>query len=212
MKRKMVKSLLCAVLMAAALSVTACGGSDAGSESEAPEVEAPVQEEAEVVDEEPAVEEAPEEEVPEEETQAPEETAAPEEAPAAEEAPAEEEAASDVPAGGSQTLEEYLMEDPTAEQQLQDQAASMGNEMMDMSIEVVDNEVFCVGTLKDSVEFTEDVENSLRTVISGMEPAFSAIAGVLDGAIGAEAGTVSYGVRYCDQSGNVLIEESFHAN
>lgn len=205
MKKKIVKNLLCAALMAIALSVTACGGSDAGSESEAPEAEAPVQEEAAV-----------DEELAEEETPAPEEADVPEEVPAEEEAPeeeipAEEEASSDAPADGTNTLEEYLTGDPTAEQQLQDQAAAMGNEMMDMSIEVAGNEIFFVGTFKDSVEITEDMENSMRAVMGEMGSVFSAIAGAMDEAIGAEAGTVSCGVRYCDSTGNVLVEESFQA-
>jgi len=51
----------------------------------------------------------------------------------------------------------------------------------------------------------------LETGMSELEPAFSAIAGALDDEIGAEKGTVSYGVKYCDSEGNVLAEASFKA-
>ena len=103
------------------------------------------------------------------------------------------------------------MEAPTAEQQLQDQAAAQGDETIDMSIEVDGNDIFCVGTFKDSVELPDDVSDTLNAGMSELEPTFSAIAGVLDTAIGAEKGTVSYGIRYCDSDGNVLAEMSFRA-
>lgn len=210
MKRKTVKVLLCAALMSLALSATACGGSDAGSDSAAPAEEAAVEEEA-PEEEAPAEEEAPEEEeAAPEEAPAEEETAAPAETPAAE-APAEEEASGGAVSSGQKTLEEYLKEDPTAEQQLMDQAAAQGDDTIDMSIEVVGNEIYCVGTFKDSVEMPADAADTLNAGMSELEPAFSAIAGILDEAIGAEKGTVSYGIRYCDSDGNVLAEASFTA-
>ena len=112
---------------------------------------------------------------------------------------------------GSKTFEEYLFEDPTAEQQLQEQAAAQGNDQMDMEIEVNGNDVMCIATFKDSVELPDDMSEQLNESIDSLGTAFSAIAGSLDDAMGAEKGTVSYGVRYCASDGTVLAEASFRA-
>lgn len=178
MKRRSVKTILCVALLTLAMSATACGGSDSGSESAAPE--------------------ATEEEAPAEEEEEPEEEAQP-----------EEEASNDE--SGAKTLEEYLKEDPASEQQLKEQAEAQGNETLDMTFEVVGNDFICIGTFKDSVELPEDAAETLEAGMDELGTAFSALAGVLDEAIGAEKGTVSYGIRYCDSDGNVLAEKSFRA-
>ena len=190
MKRKTVKTVLCAALLTIAMSATACGGSDDGAKS------------ADVAAEETSVEE---------EAPAEEEASVEEEATAEEEAPSEEEASAEEESSGQKTLEEYLFEDPTAEQQLKEQAAAQGNDQMDMDIEVKGNEVFCVATFKDSVELPDDVSEQLSEGMDALDSAFSGIAGVLDEAIGAEKGTVSYGIRYCAPDGTVLAEASFRA-
>ncbi len=177
MKRKTVKTILCAALLTIAMSATACGGSDDAAKSADTAAETPVEEEA------PAEEEAPVEE----------------------EAPAEEESSD------QKTLEEYMFEDPTAEQQLKEQAAAQGNDQMDMDIEVKGNSVVCVATFKDSVELPDDISEQLSDGMDSLGSAFSAIAGMLDDAIGAEKGTVSYGIRYCAPDGTVLVEASFTA-
>lgn len=186
MKKRTVKVLVCAALMSLSLSATACGGSDSGAKSEDASTEAPAAAEEEAPAEEEAKEEAPAEE----------------EAPEAE---AEEESST------QKTLEEYLKEDPEAMKQIEEQAAAEGNDQMDMAIEVVGNDLTCVATYKDSVEIPEGTAEMLETAMSELEPAFSAIAGALDDEIGAEKGTVSYGVKYCDSEGNVLAEASFKA-
>lgn len=112
---------------------------------------------------------------------------------------------------GQKTLEEYLKEDPATEKELEEQAKAQGNDQMDMTIEVKGNELFCVATFKDSVELPDDVAETLEESMGEVEPVFSALAGVLDEAIGAEKGTVSYGVRYCASDGSVLAEASFTA-
>lgn len=187
MKSRTVKTLLCATLMALSLSMTACGGSD--DAAPATEEAAPAEEET------PAEEEAPVEE----------ETPAEEEAPAEEETPAEEESSA------QKTLEDFMKEDPTAEQQLQEQAAAQGNDQMDMAIEIHGNDVVCVATFKDSVELPDDAADTLNEGIDQLGSAFSGIAGTLDSMIGAEKGTVGYGIRYCDSEGNVLAEATFRA-
>lgn len=195
MKRKTVKTVFCAALMAMTLSMTACGGSDdaaagadAASEEAAPEEEAPAEEEA-----------------PEEEEAAPAE----EEAPAEEAAPAEESA--EQADGEQKTLEDFLKEDPTAEQQLEEQAAAQGNEQMDMAIEIKGNDVMCIATFKEDVELPDDAADTLDATMEQMGSMLSGLAGTLDTMIGAEKGTVSYGIRYCDSDGNVLSEASFRA-
>ncbi len=96
-------------------------------------------------------------------------------------------------------------------QELEEQAAAQGNDMMDIEVTVTGNDFLCIATFKDSVELPADAAETLQTGMGELETAFSAIAGVLDEAIGAEKGTVSYGIRYCDPEGNVLAEQSFRA-
>lgn len=134
-----------------------------------------------------------------------EEAAAEEKASVKEEAPAEEEKSS------GKTLEEYLKENPMAEKQLEEQIAAQGNEMMDVAVETVGNDVIWVATFKDFVELPENVADSLNDGMDEAESVFSGLAAVWDEAIGAEKGTVSYGIRYCDSDGNVLAENSFRA-
>ncbi len=182
MKRRTVKALVCAAIMAVSLSATACGASKEAANTAAEE-EAPVGEEAPVE----------------------------EEAPAEEEAPVEEEASAEEESSSQKTLEDFLKEDPTAEKQLQEQAAAQGDDQMDMSIEIKGNEVICVATFKEDVELPEGTADTLSATLEQMGSAFSGLAGTLDDMIGAEKGTVSYGVRYCDASGDVLAEASFRA-
>lgn len=109
------------------------------------------------------------------------------------------------------TLEAYLKEDATAMQQLEDQMAAQSDDTVDMSIEVSGNDVVCIGTFKDGIEITAEDAEMLASSLDEVGSVFSAIAGSLDDAIGADKGTVSYGVRYCDSEGNVLAEKSFKA-
>lgn len=98
MKRRTLKVLACATMMAMTLSVTACGSGDAAETTETVEEDAEV-EEAEEAEVEEEVEAEVEEEVEEEAEEAEE---------AAEEVAEEEEATS----GEATTLEEYY-NDPT---------------------------------------------------------------------------------------------------
>lgn len=187
MKRKSVKSLLGAALVALTLSMTACGGSDDGAASQAAVVEAETPAEEEVSDGEEA---------------SAEEEASPEEASVEEEAPAEEEAS------GAATLEDYLAGDAETAKQLEEQAQTMGNENMDMAIEVNGNDLVYVATLKQEVENPDDLASSIEEAVG---PTYSALAGMMDGVIGAEKGTVSFGIRYCAPDGTVIAESSFRA-
>lgn len=184
MKRKTVKSLFCAALMALTLSVTACGGSDDGDKSTAA-----AQEEA------PAESEASEEAAPEEET------------PVEEEAPVEEETPEEEVSSDGATLEDYLKGDAETAKQLEEQAQSMGNENVDMAIEVNGNDLVYIATLKEEIEDGD----ALVDAVEQMGSIFSALAGMMDEAIDAEKGTVSFGIRYCQPDGTVIAESEFRA-
>lgn len=168
MKRKAVKSLFCAALMALTLSATACGASGDGDKSA----------NAAVI-----------------------ETSTEDEAPA-EEAPVEEEASSD-----GATLEDYLKGDAETEKQLEEQAQAMGNENVDMAIEVNGNDLVYIATLKEEIEDPD----ALVDAVEQMGSVFSALAGAMDEVIGLEKGTVSFGIRYCQPDGTVIAESNFRA-
>lgn len=146
MKKRTVKALICATLMAISLSATACGGSDDGAKGAdaATEEAAPAEEEASAEEEAPAEEETP----------------------AEGEAPAEEEAPAEVESGSQKTLEDFIKDDPTAEQQLQEQAAAQGDDEVDMSIEIKGNDVVCVATFKEGIELPDGTADVLN---EGME-------------------------------------------
>ena len=175
MKRKTVKTVICATLMAIAMSVTACGSSDDGAKNTDTAV----------------AETSTEEKTPE--------------------APAEDKATDKEESSGQKTLEEFLFEDPTMEQQLKEQAAAQGNDQMDMEVEVKGNDFIIIATFKDSVELSDDVSEQLNAGMDSVGSVFSTLAGALDDAIGAEKGTVSYGIKYCAPDGTVLAEASFRA-
>ena len=160
MKRKTVKTVLCATLLTIAMSVTACGSSNDGAKNTDTAV-------AETTDKEES--------------------------------------------SGQKTLEEFLFEDPTMEQQLKEQAAAQGNDQMDMEVEVKGNDFIIIATFKDSVELSDDVSEQLNAGMDSVGSVFSTLAGALDDAIGAEKGTVSYGIKYCAPDGTVLAEASFRA-
>lgn len=181
MKRRTVKTILCAALLTLAMTATACGGSDDAANG----TDAATEEAA------PAEEEAPAEET----------------APAEEEVPAKEEAPEETGNSGV-TLEDYLKGDAESEKQLEEQAKSMENENLTMEIEVNGNELVYVATLKEEIE---DPDAMAETLNEAVGPTFSALAGMLDEVVEAEKGTVSIGIRYCAPDGSVLAESSFRA-
>lgn len=125
-----------------------------------------------------------------------------EEAPAEEETPAEEEVSSD-----EATLEDYLKGDAETEKQLEEQAQAMGNENVDMAIEVNGNDLVYIATLKEEIEDPD----ALVDAVEQMGSVFSALAGAMDEVIGLEKGTVSFGIRYCQPDGTVIAESNFRA-
>lgn len=201
MKRKSVKVFVCTAVMALAMTVTACGGSNDAAEG----VDEKVQEAVPVEDEIPAAEEeeAADEETPAAEDEAPtdEETSAEDESPAAE----------DEADSGSMTLEEFLTEDPETEQMLKEQIAAQGNDQADVSIEIKGNELIYTVTAKDSVEMVEGAAEGLQKTLEENAGIYASRASLLDQIIGAEKGTVAFSLKYCDSDGNVLAEASYRA-
>ncbi len=198
MKRRTVKAILCAALMALTLSMTACGGSDDASKG----ADAAAEEEA-----------APETEAPEEEaapeTEAPEEEAAPanEEAEAPEEEAAPEEGAE---SAGGETLEDYLNSTPGAMEAIEAEIAGAGDESMTVEAEVKGNDFTFNFTIVDASMITDDVSEKLETGLDATASIFEEMAGQMDEEMGQE-GTVTIVIRYLDPDGNVLAERNFKA-
>lgn len=183
MKSKAVKSLVCAALMAMALSMTACGDSKADVKGEAVMTE----------------EEAP----------ADEETPAEDETPAEEETPAEDEVSDDASTGG-RTLEDYLNEAPDEKKQLEDQIAAQAQEGVSIAIDVKGNDFTYIYTIEDASQITDEMKQSISEGLDTMAAAFEMIAKTMDAAIG-EEGAVTVNVRYQDADGNVIEEKGFKA-
>ena len=198
MKRRTVKALVCATLMALSLSMTACGGDDAAKGADAATEEAA-----------PAEEEAPvEEETPEEEAPAEEET--PEEAPAEEETPAAEEEVPALEPGSGKTLEDYLNEVPEQKQQLEESIAAQAEEGVSIAVDVKGNEFTYIYTIEDASAITDEMKENIKNGLETTASVFEMMAESLDKAVG-EPGAVTLVVRYQDADGNVVEERSFNA-
>ncbi len=198
MKRRTVKALVCATLMAMSLSMTACGGDDAAKGADAATEEAA-----------PAEEEAPvEEETPEEEAPAEEET--PEEAPAEEETPAAEEEVPALEPGSGKTLEDYLNEVPEQKQQLEESIAVQAEEGVSIAVDVKGNEFTYIYTIEDASAITDEMKENIKNGLETTASVFEMMAESLDKAVG-EPGAVTLVVRYQDADGNVVEERSFNA-
>ena len=185
MKRRTVKALVCATLMAMSLSVTAGGGSDEASNG----ADAATEEEA------PAAEE---------------EASAEEETPAAEEASAEEEAPAADAASGM-TLEEYMNSTPDQKKQFEEEMAASAQDGISIAVDVKGNDFTYIYTFEDDSLITDEVKSNLKTGLEATASVFAMMAEQMDEAIGADKGTVTIIVKYQDGSGNVLEEGSFHA-
>ena len=184
MKRRTVKALVCATLMAMSLSVTACGGSDdaAKGADAATEEAAPAEEEAPVEEEAPAAEE---------------------EAPVEEEIPA-------VEPGSGKTLEDYLNEVPEQKQQLEESIAAQAQDGVSIAVDVKGNEFTYIYTIEDASAITDEMKENIKNGLETTASVFEMMAESLDKAVG-EPGAVTLVVRYQDADGNVVEERSFNA-
>lgn len=191
MKRKAVKAILCAALMALTLSMTACGGSDDTKGADAAtEEEADKEEEAEEPKEEEKKAEEPKEEEPKEEEKA--------------EEPKEEEKEE----AGGQTLEEYLDSTPGAKEAIEEQIAGAEQDGMTVTAEVKGNDFIFNFTIEDESMITDEVAAQLDAGLEATASLFEQMAGQMDEVIEQE-GAVQIVIKYLDPSGKVLAERGF---
>lgn len=186
MKRKAVKAILCAALMALTLSMTACGGSD-----DAKDADVATEEEAE----------EPEEEEPEAEEPKAEE-------PEAEEPEAEEPEEEEADDATGETLEEYLNATPGAKEAIEEEIAGASQDGMSVNAEVKGNDFIFNFTIEDASQITDDVPAQLEAGLEATASIFEQMAGQMDDVIGQE-GAVQIVIKYLDPDGKVLAEKGF---
>lgn len=190
MKRKTVKLVACAAIMALTLSMTACGGNDAAATTDA-ETEAEVSEpEAEA---EPEVEAEPEADA-EPETEAAEDDTADTEADAA----------------GYSTLEDYY-NDPTVKAALDSAFDAMAGDGMSAACEVSGNEFTVIIKIEDSSMIVDGMGEALDAALDAQADTFKGQVEQFDDVIGQE-GACTVVMRYTDPDDNVLAEKAFTAN
>lgn len=195
MKRRTLKSIACAAIMALALSATACGAKDAAKTEDKAAVEDAATTEAD------APEADAESETPEADTEA--------EAPEAD-AEAEEPAADDAGSTeGYSTLEDYY-NDPAVKSALDSALGAMGGDGMALTIDVKENTLTMICKFEDSSVVVDGVGDALLEALETQAATFETQAKTFDDAIG-QAGACTVVVRYTDPDDNVLAEKEFKA-
>ena len=200
MKRRSLKFIACAAIMAMSLSVTACGGSD----DAAPAAETEAADDA--AETETPADDATGDDAAEAET----ETEAEDEAePETEET---EDEGADTAAATGETVES-LLNDPAVKAQYEEKFAEYEEQGMTVSVSAKGNELMMSLTFKDASQVTDEVGEQLQAALDddAMASVFSGLAGALDSSVGGEAGTCTYSVSYLDPDGNVLAEKSYTA-
>lgn len=200
MKRRSLKFIACAAIMAMSLSVTACGGSD----DAAPAAETEAADDA--AETETPADDATGDDAAEAET----ETEAEDEAePETEET---EDEGADTAAATGETVES-LLNDPAVKAQYEEAFAEYEEQGMTVSVSAKGNELMMSLTFKDASQVTDEVGEQLQAALDddAMASVFSGLAGALDSSVGGEAGTCTYSVSYLDPDGNVLAEKSYTA-
>ena len=196
MKKKTLKTIACAAVMALALSVTACGGSDD---------DAKTNEETSAV-----VEDADSEAEVETDTETDTDTED-----VADDASAENEAESEADTsadntGAYATLEDYY-NDPAVKSELDASFESMAQDGMSLSVEVEGNVLTMTCKLEDSSLATDEAKAQLSDVLDANSAIFEAVVATFDTALNQDPGTCTYVVRYTDSDDNVLAEKEFKA-
>ncbi len=181
MKRRSLKFIACAAIMAMSLSVTACGGSD----DAAPAAETEAADDA--AETETPAEDATGDDAAEAET----ETEAEDEAePETEET---EDEGADTAAATGETVES-LLNDPAVKAQYEEKFAEYEEQGMTVSVSAKGNELMMSLTFKDASQVTDEVGEQLQAALDddAMASVFSGLAGALDSSVGGEAGTCYY--------------------
>ena len=198
MKRRTLKFIACAAVMALTLSVTACGGGSDDSKS-TPAVE-DTNTQADVSA--PEADEEKEEEVnkaEEEETETPEA-----EEPETEEEE-EEEASADF-----ETLEE-LFNDPDLQEMYDSLLDAMSEEGISLSYEVSGNDFIMIFTITDSSLATDEMAEALTDALETQGDQFKTQASQFDSLLEGK-GTCTVTIRYTDPDGKVMAEKTFTAD
>lgn len=189
MKRKTLRAIACAAIMALALSATACGSKDAAKTED----KAAVEDEASTEDAA-----APEADVAEPET---EDVAEPETEDAADTASTGTE--------GYETLEDFY-NDPSIKSALDAAFASMGGDGMTLSIDVKENTLTMICKFEDSSLDMSGMGEALDAALETQADTFKTQAATFDDAIG-KPGACTVVVRYTDAEDNVLTEKEYTA-
>lgn len=190
MKRRTLKFIACASVMALMLSITACGGSDDGASTSNTNV-ADTQDTADVTKSEtedltePEVEEVAEPEVED-----------------------EGEAAGDDESYA--TLEEAFSE-PEVKAAMEESLAGMDMDGMEISFDVVGNEFIVSYKVLDTViDDPDDFAAQMEPVMEQLDSVFSMMAEVFDELL-EEEGATTVTVRYLDANDTLLVEHSYNA-
>ena len=195
MKKKSLKFMACAAVMALTLSVTACGGSDNGSSSattaDSTTSDSTTLDSATVEDTQDSAEVNNDEA----------DTA--EEANVADDANAADDEYFD-------TLEEAFA-DPEVKAAMDEELGSMDLDGMEFSYEVTGNDFIVIYKAIDTViEDPDDFAEQMEPVMDQLGDLFSMVAQMFDEGIGQE-GAVTVIVRFLDANDTLLIERSYKA-
>lgn len=191
MKRRTLRSIACAAIMALALSATACGSKDAAKTED----NAAVEDEASAEDiAEPEAEDVAEpetEDATEPETENTEDNTA------------------DSSTEGYSTLEDCCS-DPSVKSELDSLVAGMAQEGMSISYEVKENTFTMIFRFEDSSVIVDGIGDALDAAVETQADAFKTQAAAFDDVIG-QPGACTVVVRYTDPDDNVLSENEFKA-
>ena len=206
MKRKTLKLFACAAIMAMALSVTACGGSD--KEDKAADTEAAAGDEAAGADA------ADDKDAAGTDAADGADNADAAGADAAADTDGTDAAGADAPDGtdaaATGTTLEELFKDPSAKSAFDSMTQAMATDGMSASVSAVGNEMIVEVKIEDSSVITDGIGDTLAAAVDAQAETFKAQVKTLDTAVGQE-GACTFTVRYLDPDGNVLTEKSFKA-
>ena len=182
MKRRTLKFMACAAVMALTLSVTACGGGSGDTVEDSDKAAVETEAEEKAAD---AVEDA------------------------VKDAEAEAAAEADAEASEGETLEDYFS-DPSIKSVFESQLESMGGDGLSIDYEVKGNEFIMEFTFAEGTELPENAGDMLATELDNQASSFEQQVSSFDEAIG-EAGACTATVRYYAPDGTLLAEKSFKA-
>lgn len=194
MKRRTLKFIACAAVMALTLSVTACGGSDDSSST--PGVADTADTTKDTTEPESEVKDKAEEEVSKAEDVAEAET---------EEVKDEEKDSSEE----AQTLEE-LFSDPSLKDMYDSMLEAMSEDGLELSYEVSGNDFVMIFTITDTSLVTDEMAAGLTEALETQGDQFVTQAKQFDDILG-EEGASTVTIRYTDPDGNVMAEKTYTA-